>query len=112
LRLILAAVLMMASLAFGQSAQILPVGASGSATYTGTPAATASFGRGTNRVAVFCTTACWVKVGESPTATNADVPLPANVVTILQVPPGTGAPWAVSAMQVSSGGSVFAQPSN
>lgn len=98
--------------AFGQSAQVLPIGASANAAYTGTAGTTSTFARGATRVAVFCTTTCFVKVGESPTATTSDVPLPANVLTILAVPPGTGASWAVSAVQQAAGGSVFAQPTN
>jgi hypothetical protein len=80
--------------------------------YTGTAGSTATFQAGPQMVLVYCSTACFVKIGEAVTATTADIPLPGNVVAVLRVPPGTGAPWRVSAIQASSGGSVFAQPVN
>jgi hypothetical protein len=89
-----------------------PVQASANVAYTGTAGSTATFPSGPVMVMVYCSTACFVKVGEAVTATTSDVPLPANVLTVLRVPPGTGAPWRVSAIQASSGGSVFAQPVN
>lgn len=84
--------------------------ASQTTTYTGTAGNTATFLPGPNYVLVWCTTAAYVKVGEGVTATVGSTPLPANTPIIMAVPPGTGAPWRVSAIQVSSGGSVYAKP--
>jgi hypothetical protein len=116
-RLLLAMVLALA--VFGEVSALAqsvgpygPVGGSANVAYTGTAGNTANFQAGPQMVLVYCSTACFVKVGEAVTATTADFPLPANVVTVLRVPPGTGASWRVSAIQASSGGSVFAQPVN
>lgn len=89
-----------------------PVGVSANVAYTGTAGNTSTFQAGPTLVMVYCSTACYVKVGESAVATTADIPLPANVVAILRVPPGTQNPWRVSAIQATTGGSVFAQPVN
>lgn len=102
-----------ASLAFAQSVgPYSPVGVSANVAYTGTAGSTATFQAGPSTVMVYCSTSCFVKIGEAVTATATDIPLPGNVVAIFRVPPGTGAPWRVSAIQASSGGSVFAQPVN
>lgn len=81
-------------------------------TYTGTAGTTSTWAPGPSSVMVFCTTDCYVTVGEGLTATTADTPLPAYVPIFLTVPRGTGAPWRVSAIQISAGGSVFARPFN
>ena len=78
--------------------------------YTGTAGNTATFQNGPNAVLVFCTTAAYVKVGVGVTATTSSTPLPANTPIIMAVPVGTGAPWRVSAIQIASGGDVYAQP--
>jgi hypothetical protein len=53
-----------------------------------------------------------VRVGEGVTATTSDTPIPANTPIPFIVPEGTGAPWRVSAIQVSTGGTVYAKPIN
>jgi hypothetical protein len=78
--------------------------------YTGTAGDTATFPAGVSAVLVFATTAAYIKVGEGVTATVASTPLPANTPMIFAVPPGTGAPWRVSAIQIASGGNVYAKP--
>lgn len=79
--------------------------------YTGTAGNTATFQPGANIVVVFCTTAAYVKVGVGVTATTASTPIPANVPIVMKVPPNTsGAPWRVSAIQIASGGNVYAKP--
>ena len=80
--------------------------------YTGTAGSTSTFPPGANAVLVFCTTAAYVKVGVGITATTASTPLPANTPIIMRVPPGSGAPWRVSAIQIASGGNVYAKPGN
>jgi hypothetical protein len=67
-------------------------------------------GCGRRRCCVWATTAAYIVVGEGVTATTSSTPIPANVPVPFIVPKGTGAPWRVSAIQVASGGSVYAKP--
>ena len=83
-----------------------------SAAYTGTAGSTTAWNPGPEGVVVWSTTAAYVRVGEGVTATTADTPIPANTPIPFVVPSGTGAPWRVSAIQVSSGGTVYAKPIN
>ena len=53
-----------------------------------------------------------IRVGEGVTATTADTPIPPNTPIPFKVPGGTGAPWRVSAIQVTGGGTVYAKPIN
>lgn len=81
------------------------------AAYTGTAGNTGTFPPGTQTLIVWTTTAAYVKVGVGVTATTASTPLPANTPIIMRVPPdATGAPVRVSAIQVASGGNVYAKP--
>lgn len=80
--------------------------------YTGTAGSTSTWNPGPSSVLVFCTSACYVTVGEGVTATTSSTPLPANTPIFLPVPPGTGAPWRVSAIQIAAGGDVYARPFN
>ena len=83
-----------------------------SAAYTGTAGSTTAWAPGPQGVVVWCTTNAYVRVGEGVTATTSDTPLPAGVPVAFAVPPGTGAPWRVSAIQVAAGGTVYAKPIN
>ena len=83
-----------------------------SAAYTGTAGSTTGWNAGPQGVLVTCTTAAYVRVGEAVTATTADTYVPANTPIPFFVPRGTGAPWRVSAIQVASGGTVYAKPIN
>ena len=80
--------------------------------YTGTAGVTATWTPGPQGVVIFCTTAAYVTVGEGVTATTASTPLPANTPVPFKVPQGTGAPWRVSAIQIASGGDLYAKPVN
>jgi hypothetical protein len=80
--------------------------------YTGTAGSTTAWNPGPEGVVVWSTTAAYIRVGEGVTATTADTPIPANTPIPFVVPPGTGAPWRVSAIQVASGGTVYAKPIN
>jgi len=80
--------------------------------YTGTAGSTATWNAGPQGVVVWSTTAAYVRVGEGVTATTADTPIPANTPIPFKVPGGTGAPWRVSAIQVTGGGTVYAKPIN
>jgi len=78
-------------------------------TYTGTAGVTGTF-MPAKAVLVWTTSDAYVKVGEGVTATVADIPIPAYTPYLITVPPGTGSPWRVSAIQISAGGSVYAKP--
>lgn len=80
--------------------------------YTGTAGVTTAWNPGPEGVVVWSTTAAYVRVGEGVTATTSDTPIPANTPIPFIVPEGTGAPWRVSAIQVSTGGTVYAKPIN
>lgn len=80
--------------------------------YTGTAGNTSTFNAGPELVLVFCTTAAYVEVGEGAVATTGSTPIPANIPVLIKVPGGTGAPWRVSAIQIASGGNVYAKPCN
>jgi len=81
-------------------------------TYTGTAGSTTGWPAGPQGVVVWCTTAAYVRVGEGVTATTSDTPIPPNTPIPFKVPGGTGAPWCVSAIQVSANGNVYAKPIN
>ena len=82
------------------------------AAYTGTAGSTATWGAGPQGVVVWSTTPAYILVGEGVTATTASTPIPAFTPIPFTVPPGTGAPWRVSAIQVSTGGDVYCKPIN
>lgn len=83
-----------------------------SAAFTGTAGATSAWNAGPQGVVVWATEPCYVAVGEGATATTASTPVPAFTPIPFDVPQGTGAPWRVSAIQVSTGGTVYAKPVN
>jgi len=83
-----------------------------SQTYTGTAGVTGTWSAGPQGVVVWSDQACFVLVGEAVTATTSSTPIPANTPIPFKVPQGTGAPWRVSAIQVSTGGTVYAKPMN
>ena len=80
--------------------------------YTGTAGSTGTWNAGPQGVVIWATTPCYVVVGEGVTATTASTPIPAFTPIPFKVPEGTGAPWLVSAIQVSAGGSVYCKPVN
>ena len=82
------------------------------ASFTGTAGSTTGWPAGPQGVVVWCTTAAYVIVGEGVTATSAATPIPANTPIPFKVPGGTGAPWRVSAIQISANGTVYAKPIN
>ena len=83
-----------------------------SVAYTGTAGSTATWQVGPQGVVIWSDQACYVTVGEGAVATTASTPIPANSPIPFKVPEGTGAPWRVSAIQVSTGGTVYAKPVN
>lgn len=86
-----------------QRANNFRLGTHQSVAYTGTAGTIANaFGAGTWAVRVVATTAAFVKIGSSPTATSGDVYLPADKPEIFIVNPGETA----SAVQVASSGTL------
>ena len=83
-----------------------------SISYTGTAGVTGTWSAGPQGVVVWSTTPCYIEVGVGATATTASTPLPANTPVPFKVPPGTGAPWRVSAIQVSLAGDIYCKPIN
>ena len=75
--------------------------------YTGTAGSTTAYQTGPTSVLVWSTSDCYVKVGEGVTATTSDTPIPSYTPFFLPVPQGTGAPWRVSAIQISTGGTIY-----
>jgi hypothetical protein len=82
------------------------------ASFTGTAGSTDAWPAGPQGVVIWSDSPCYVVVGEAVTATTADTPIPALTPIAFFVPPGTGAPWRVSAIQISSSGNVYAKPIN
>lgn len=78
--------------------------------YTGTAGTIANaIPVGAKGVWVFVTTIAHVKVGASPTATTADIPLPASVPILIPIENNTG-DIKVSAVQSAAGGNLHVQP--
>lgn len=72
--------------------------------YTGTAGVIDNaIGSGTTVIRVWLTTAGYIAIGASPTATTSDIPMPANTPEYFVVPPGS----KVSAIQSASGGNLF-----
>jgi hypothetical protein len=88
-----------------------------SAAYTGTAGSVTGWAAGPQGVLVWCTTDAYILVGEGVTATTSATPIPAGTPVPFFVPqPGgngsTGAPWRVSAVQITAGGTLYAKPIN
>lgn len=87
------------------------------AAYTGTAGTLTGWLPGCDAVVVLCTTAAFVRVapdGTGETATTGDTAVTANVATVFRIPAtflGAGK-WTVSAIQVASGGNLYAKPVN
>lgn len=86
--------------------------ASKNASYTGTAGSTGTWPAGPQGVLVWCSSDAYIRVGENVTATTSDTPIPAGTPVPFFVPSTTGAPWRVSAIQVASGGTLYAKPIN
>ena len=80
------------------------------ATYTGTAGSTSTWTAGPQGVMVWSDQSCYVLVGEGVTATTAATPIPPFTPIPFKVPDGTGAPWRVSAIQISTGGTIYCKP--
>ena len=83
-----------------------------SVSYTGTAGSTGTWDAGPQGVVVWSDQSCYVLVGEGVTATTSSTPVPPFTPIPFKVPQGTGAPWRVSAIQVSTGGTIYCKPMN
>lgn len=81
--------------------------ASKTVSYTGTAGTTAAVSANATVVRVIATTDCFIEIGENPTAVaNSGMYLPALTPEYFSCPPSA----KVSAIQVSSGGSIYVTP--
>ena len=78
-----------------------------SVAYTGTAGNTTAWLPGPQGVVVWSDQACYVEVGVGAVATSSSTPIPFAVPLDT-----TGAPWRVSAIQVSTGGTIYCKPIN
>jgi hypothetical protein len=67
---------------------------------------------GAQGVMVWCTEAAYITVGEGVTATTSSTPIPALTPIPFTVASTITGPWRVSALQVSTSGTVYAKPIN
>jgi len=82
------------------------------ASYSGSAGSTSTWSAGPQGVVVWSDQACYIEVGESATATTASTPIPPFTPIPFKVPQGTGGQWRVSAIRVSTDGTVYAKPIN
>lgn len=82
------------------------------ASFTDSAASTTGWNAGPEGVMVWSDQPCYVEVGTGAVATTASTPIPAFTQIPFKVPIGTSAVWRVSAIQVSTGGTVYAKPIN
>ena len=83
-----------------------------SISYTGTAGVTGAWPAGAQGVVVWSDQACYVLVGESVTATTASTPIPPFTPIPFKVPASVSGQWRVSAIQVSTGGTIYCKPMN
>jgi hypothetical protein len=82
------------------------------ASYTGTAGNTTGWNAGPEGVMVWSDQPCYVEVGAGVVATTASTPIPAMTPIPFKVPTSTSSVWRVSAIQVSTGGTVYCKPIN
>ena len=82
------------------------------ASYTGTAGNTTGWNAGPQGVVVWSDQPCYVEVGEGVVATTASTPIPPFTPIPFAVPTTVSGVWRVSAIQVSSGGTVYCKPIN
>jgi hypothetical protein len=83
-----------------------------SITYTGTAGVTGAWPAGAQGVVVWSDQACYVLVGEGVTATTSSTPVPPFTPIPFKVPSSVSGQWRVSAIQVSTGGTIYCKPIN
>ena len=83
------------------------------ASYTGTAGNTTGWPAGPQGVVVWSDQACYVEVGVGAVATTSSTPIPPFTPIPFAVPlNSSGAAWRVSAIQVSTGGTIYCKPIN
>ena len=81
--------------------------------YTGTAGDTSTWVQGPQGVVVWSDQACYVEVGVGAVATSASTPIPPFTPIPFAVPlDSSGAPWRVSALRVSTDGTIYCKPIN
>ena len=84
-----------------------------SVAYTGTAGNTTAWPSGPQGVVVWSDQACYVEVGVGAVATTASTPTPPFTPIPFAVPlNSSGGAWRVSAIQVSTGGTIYCKPIN
>ena len=83
-----------------------------SVSYTGTAGSTGVWPAGAQGVVVWSDQSCFVLVGEDVTATTSSTPIPPFTPIPFKVPPSVSGGWRVSAVQVSTGGTIYCKPIN
>lgn len=83
-----------------------------SVAFTGSAGNTSTWNAGPQGVMVWSDQPCFVEVGEGAVATTASTPIPAFTPIPFAVPITVSGAWRVSAIQVSTGGIVYAKPIN
>lgn len=75
--------------------------------YAGSASNSAVQKPGPTSVLIWGTSDMYVEVGEGVTATTGSTPVPAGTPIFLPIPEGTGAPWRVSVLQISTSGVAY-----
>jgi hypothetical protein len=83
-----------------------------SVSYTGTAGSTGTWPAGAQGVVVWSDQSCYVLVGEGVTATTSSTPVPPYTPIPFKVPDSVSGAWRVSAIQVSTGGTIYCKPIN
>ncbi len=83
-----------------------------SASYTATAGNTTGWNAGPQGVVVWSDQACYIEVGEGAVATNASTPIPPFTPVPFAVPITVSATWRVSALRVTTDGTVYCKPIN
>lgn len=83
-----------------------------SVSYTGTAGSTGTWSAGPQGVVVWSDQACYIEVGEGVTATTSSTPIPPFTPIPFAVPLTVSGQWRVSAIQVSTGGTIYCKPIN
>jgi hypothetical protein len=82
------------------------------AAFSGTAGSTTGWNTGPEGVMIWSDQPCYVVVGENVTATTSDTPIPAFTPIPFKVQPSGSGVWRVSAIQISSSGTIYCKPLN
>jgi len=82
------------------------------ASFSGTAGSTTGWNTGPEGVMVWSDQPCYVVVGENVTATTSDTPIPAFTPIPFKIQPSVSGVWRVSAIQISSSGTIYCKPLN